>query len=168
MSSDRPPVTIYTDGGCQGNPGPGGWGCVVIYRQQAWELSGSEPATTNNRMEMLAAIRGFRALNRPCQVQVFTDSDYLRQGITSWIEGWRRRGWRTKEGDPVKNQDLWSELDSLARQHQVQWNWLKGHAGHRWNERCDALATSAIERLRREMSRDELASALERFRRTQA
>lgn len=166
--TSRPSVTLYTDGGCQGNPGPGAWACVVLYQKHAWELSGAEPATTNNRMEIQAAIRGFRALNRPCNVQVFTDSDYLRQGITTWIEGWRRRGWRTKEGGPVKNQDLWSELDSLARIHEVDWQWLKGHAGHRWNERCDSLATRAIERLRSEVSPGQLAEALERFRRTQA
>jgi len=163
----RPRVTIYTDGGCQGNPGPGAWACVVIYKDKAWELSGAVPATTNNRMELQAAIQGFKAINRPCDVQIFTDSDYLRQGITSWIKNWRKRGWRTKEGDPVKNQDLWSELDVLAGRHQVDWQWLKGHAGHKWNERCDVLATAAMGRLRSETSTAQLAAALAAFKRVE-
>jgi len=159
----KPAVTIYTDGGCQGNPGPGAWACVVQYQDKAWELAGAVPATTNNRMELQAAIQGFKALNRPCEVRLFTDSDYLRQGITSWIHNWRRRGWRTKEGGPVKNQDLWSELDVLAGQHTVDWQWLKGHAGHRWNERCDELATEAIRRLRSSTTPDQLRAALQQF-----
>lgn len=165
--SRLPQVTIYTDGGCQGNPGPGAWACVVIYRDKAWELSGGVVATTNNRMELQSAIQGFKALNRSCAVRIFTDSEYLRQGITSWIANWRRRGWRTKDGDPVKNQDLWSELDTLARIHQVEWSWVKGHSGDRWNERCDQLANEAMRRVRAESSPAALAAALAAFKRVE-
>jgi ribonuclease HI len=163
----KPAVTIYTDGGCQGNPGPGAWACVVQYQDKAWELAGAVPATTNNRMELQAAIQGFKALNRPCQVNVYTDSDYLRQGITTWIRNWRQRGWRTKDGSPVKNQNLWSELDVLAGKHSVDWHWLKGHAGHRWNERCDTLATEAIRLLRKNTPATELHAALQQFLQSQ-
>ena len=142
-------VELYTDGACQGNPGPGGWGVLLRFRDKEKELSGGEPATTNNRMELTAVIRGFEALTRPCRVVVTTDSQYVRNGITDWINRWRRNGWRTAERKPVKNSDLWRRLDELVGAHEVEWHWVKGHAGHPDNERADRLATAAIERPRR-------------------
>ncbi len=143
------PVELFTDGACQGNPGPGGWGALLRFRDTEKELSGAEPATTNNRMELTAVIRGFEALNRPCRVVVTTDSQYVRNGITDWINRWRRNGWRTADRKPVKNSDLWQRLDELVGAHEVEWHWVKGHAGHPENERADRLATAAIGRLRR-------------------
>ena len=131
---------IHTDGGCSGNPGPGGWGVVVRCGERVRELSGGEPATTNNRMELRAAIEGLRALGQPHAVEVFTDSVYLRDGITKWLKNWKRNGWRTVTKEPVKNADLWRELDEVSSTHRIQWRWLKGHAGHADNERCDQLA----------------------------
>lgn len=138
-------VTIYTDGGCDPNPGIGGWGAILIFKGRERELSGSDPESTNNRMEMTAAIEALSALKRPCTVVLHTDSEYLKKGITEWLPGWKRRNWRRK-GGPIKNLDLWRDLDRLAGIHQVQWRWVKGHAGHHYNERCDALATAAIAR----------------------
>jgi ribonuclease HI len=142
-------VTIHTDGGCHGNPGPGGWAAVLTYGKFTRSLSGAEPETTNNRMELTAAIQALKALKEPCIVEFYTDSQYLRHGITLWIEGWKRNGWRTKSKEPVKNEDLWRALDQVRNPHQIDWRWVKGHAGHAGNERCDQLATEAIARLRR-------------------
>ena len=139
-----PQVTIYTDGACSGNPGPGGWGVLLRFGRLEKELSGGEMETTNNRMELTAAIEALKALNRPCQVQFYTDSEYLRKGITEWIRAWKRRGWKTAGKKPVKNQDLWRELDAAIQQHTIQWHWVRGHAGRRENERVDRLARQAI------------------------
>lgn len=141
-------VEIHTDGACSGNPGPGGWGAVLSWRGKERELSGGERLTTNNRMELLAAIEALETLRRPMQVRLWTDSQYLRQGITTWLDGWRARGWRTAGKQPVKNQDLWERLDAAQARHQVEWRWLKGHAGHAENERADKLARAAIKALR--------------------
>jgi ribonuclease HI len=137
-------VEIFTDGACSGNPGPGGWAAILRYRGVERELSGFEPVTTNNRMEMTAAISGLEALKRPCRVRLFSDSQYLRDGITKWIHAWKQRGWRTADKKPVKNVDLWQQLDAAAARHEVAWEWVRGHAGHRENERADALARAAI------------------------
>ncbi len=140
-------IRLYTDGGCRPNPGPGGWGAVILEPgRKPRELSGGEPATTNNRMELTAAIEALAALPEGSDVELVTDSQYLRQGITSWISGWRRRGWRTAAGDDVRNRDLWERLDAALARHQVSWRWVKGHAGDRWNERADQLATAAMPR----------------------
>jgi ribonuclease HI len=141
-------VEIHTDGACSGNPGPGGWGAVLRWRGHEKELSGGEAATTNNRMELMAAIAALEALRRPSRVVIWTDSGYLKGGITGWITGWKRNGWRTAGKQPVKNRDLWERLDALCTRHDVEWRWLKGHAGHPLNERADALARAAIERAR--------------------
>ena len=141
-------VAIYTDGACSGNPGPGGWGALLVYGSKRRELSGAEPHTTNNRMELTAAIKALDALTEPCHVNLATDSQYLRQGITTWLPNWRRRGWKTSSKTPVKNQDLWQALDGLAQRHQVSWNWVKGHANHPENELCDRLAVSAMKALK--------------------
>jgi ribonuclease HI len=133
-------VDIFTDGACAPNPGPGGWGAILRYGGHEKEIYGGEPATTNNRMEMMAAIQGLESLTRPSSVRVYTDSVYLRKGITEWVPAWKRNGWMTKEKKPVKNSDLWMRLDSAAQKHQVQWFWVKGHAGHPENERADELA----------------------------
>lgn len=136
-------VEIWTDGGCRPNPGPGGWGAVLVYCGHARELSGAEPASTNNRMELTAAAAALEALNRPCRVILHTDSEYVRNGITRWINGWVRRNWRNAAGDPVANMDLWRRLLNAAARHQVEWRWLRGHSGNPMNERADALATEA-------------------------
>lgn len=136
-------VQVITDGACLGNPGPGGWASILRYNSHKRELSGSSPQTTNNRMELTAAIEGLRALKESCQVEVVTDSEYLKNGITQWIHGWKRNGWMTKAKKPVVNQDLWAELDALAAKHDVQWTWTKGHANHDDNNRADELATRA-------------------------
>ena len=142
--SDTPKVIIYTDGACSGNPGPGGWGVLLKFGRLEKELSGGEMETTNNRMELTAAIEALKALNRPCQVQFYTDSEYLRKGITEWMSAWKRRAWKTAGKKPVKNQDLWRELDAVIQQHTIQWHWVRGHAGRRENERVDKLARLAI------------------------
>ena len=136
-------VVIYTDGGCRGNPGIGAWAAVLRYGRHVKELSGGEPATTNNRMELSAAIEALRALTKPCVVVLHTDSQYVRNGITQWLAGWKRNGWRTKQKKPVINQDLWEELDGLVSQHRIDWVWTKGHADHEDNNRADELATRA-------------------------
>jgi ribonuclease HI len=147
-SAEAPPpgavVTVFTDGACSGNPGPGGWAAVLAWPGGGRELAGGEPMTTNNRMELMAAIAAMEALPAGATVEVHTDSDYLRQGITAWLKAWRARGWRTAEGKPVKNQDLWERLDRAAAVHGVRWLWVKGHAGHPGNERADALARAAV------------------------
>ena len=137
-------VEIFTDGACRGNPGPGGWAAILRYRGVEKELAGGEAMTTNNRMEMTAAIRGLEALNRPCRVRVFTDSQYVRDGVTQWLAGWKARNWRTADKKPVKNVDLWQQLDAAAARHQVEWVWVRGHAGHPENERADALARASV------------------------
>jgi ribonuclease HI len=139
------PVEIHTDGACSGNPGPGGWGAVLRWRGQCRELSGFAPATTNNRMELEAAIGALETLKRPMTVNLFTDSNYLRQGITSWLPAWKARGWRTADKKPVKNRDLWLRLEQALASHRVAWHWVKGHAGHPDNERADQLAREAIQ-----------------------
>jgi ribonuclease HI len=141
-------VEIFTDGACSGNPGPGGWGAILRYRGIEKELSGGEALTTNNRMELMAAIRGLEALKRRCRVKVTTDSQYVRDGITRWLPAWRARGWRTADKKPVKNRELWQRLDEAAAAHDVEWEWVRGHAGHRENERADALARGEIAKLR--------------------
>jgi ribonuclease HI len=138
-------VDAFTDGACRGNPGPGGWGALLRYNGSERELYGGELDTTNNRMEMLAAIRALQALKEPCRVSLYTDSTYLKNGITQWLRGWRARGWRTADRKPVKNQDLWRALDELTATHDVSWHWIKGHAGHSENERADALANRGLE-----------------------
>ena len=138
-------VTIYTDGACKGNPGPGGWGALLSYGERSRELFGGEEMTTNNRMELMAAIEGLRALKRPCEVDLFTDSQYVRKGITEWLRGWKKNGWRTAARKPVKNEDLWRALDEQVARHQIQWHWVKGHSGVPGNERADALANLGIE-----------------------
>jgi len=143
--SEPATVQIFTDGACSGNPGPGGWGAVLRAGATERELSGGEPATTNNRMELLAAIAALEALKRPCRVEIYTDSNYVREGITRWIHNWRRNGWRTSDRKPVKNADLWQRLDTLIGVHQVEWRWVRGHAGHVENERADQLARDAME-----------------------
>jgi ribonuclease HI len=137
-------VEIWSDGACRGNPGPGGWGALLRFNQQEKELWGGEADTTNNRMELMAAIRALEALKRPSHVKLYTDSIYVMKGITAWIRDWKRRGWRTAEKKPVKNEDLWRELDALAARHRIEWHWVKGHAGHPENERADALANKGI------------------------
>ncbi len=133
-------VEVFTDGACSGNPGPGGWGAILRYKGQERELNGGEADTTNNRMELLAAISALEALTRPCAVDLYTDSNYLRGGITQWIHGWRRNGWKTADKKPVKNVDLWQRLVEARDKHDVTWHWVKGHAGHAENERADELA----------------------------
>ena len=142
------PVDIFTDGACSGNPGPGGWGAILRYNGVEKELSGGAAETTNNRMEMMAAIAALEALKRPARVRLHTDSTYLKDGITKWIHAWKARGWKTASKKPVKNQDLWRRLEAAIEPHQVEWFWVKGHAGHVENERADELARAAIGALR--------------------
>jgi len=137
-------VHIYTDGACSGNPGPGGWGAILVHGKVEKELSGSEDHTTNNRMEMMAAIAGLEALKSPCRVDVTTDSTYVQKGITEWLKGWKARGWKTADKKPVKNADLWQRLEKAAAPHEVSWHWVRGHDGHAYNERADKLACAAI------------------------
>jgi ribonuclease HI len=137
-------VIIYADGACKGNPGPGGWGAWISMGGHSKELCGGEPVTTNNRMELTAVIRSLEALKRSCQVKIYTDSVYVQKGMTEWIEAWKKRNWRTADKKPVKNEDLWQVLDVLAQQHQIEWLWVKGHAGDPGNERADALANQGV------------------------
>ncbi|MGZ4971141.1 MAG: ribonuclease HI [Limisphaerales bacterium] len=153
-------VVIHTDGGCHGNPGPGGWAATLTYGPHLRELSGGEPATTNNRMELQAAIEALNALKEPCDIEFFTDSTYLKSGVTSWLAGWKRNGWRTKTKQPVKNADLWRALDSAVAMHKLTWKWVKGHAGHTGNERCDLLANEAIAKIKASFTKDQLKTAL--------
>ena len=139
---------MYTDGACSGNPGPGGWACVLIYGEHEKELSGGAAETTNNRMEMTAALEGLKILKRPCKVEFYTDSNYLKDGVTQWLAGWKKRGWKTAAKQPVKNQDIWEQLDQVIQTHQIEWHWVKGHAGDEYNERCDELAREAFEEFR--------------------
>ena len=145
--SEKPSVDIYTDGGCRPNPGAGGWAAVLISGGRVKELSGGEADTTNNRMELMAAIESLRALKKPCRVRLHTDSQYVKNGITSWMTKWRKNGWKAAGGGAVKNQDLWQELDRMSARHDIHWSWVRGHAGDHYNERCDALASEAIERV---------------------
>jgi len=141
-------VIIHTDGACKGNPGPGGWGAIIQFGDKTKEMSGGEPLTTNNRMELTAAIMALEALTRPCRIDLYTDSKYVMDGITGWIHGWKARGWKTADRKPVKNDDLWKRLDVARTRHEVKWHWVKGHAGHALNERADQLANRGIEEMR--------------------
>ncbi len=143
---ERKRVEIYTDGGCRPNPGKGGWAAILRYGENEREISGGEANTTNNRMELTAAVRALETLKRPCHVVIHTDSEYLRNGITAWLPQWKRNGWKRREGT-LKNKDLWQRLDDLAAKHVIEWRWIRGHAGHLLNERCDELAAEAIARL---------------------
>ncbi|VVE73723.1 Ribonuclease HI [Pandoraea captiosa] len=144
-----PQVEIYTDGACKGNPGPGGWGALLVAGKHRKEMFGGEPNTTNNRMELLAVIRALEALNKPCHVVLHTDSQYVQKGISEWIHGWKARGWKTAAKEPVKNADLWQTLDAVSQKHDIDWRWVKGHAGHDGNEAADQLANRGVESLRR-------------------
>jgi ribonuclease HI len=148
VKPDRTLVIIHTDGACRGNPGPGGWGAVLESNGRERELSGAEADTTNNRMELTAAVQGLRALRRSCQVVLYTDSMYVKQGITQWLDRWKRNGWKTASRKAVRNQDLWSQLDEQASRHSIEWRWVKGHAGNPGNERADQLANLAIDNLK--------------------
>jgi ribonuclease HI len=145
--TDPERIEIYTDGACRGNPGPGGWAATLSLGEHFRELSGAEPATTNNRMELTAVIEALSALKRESRVRVFTDSEYVRRGITEWLKAWKARDWRTADKKPVKNRDLWERLDAVAARHDVEWRWVKGHSGVPGNERVDALANAAIDAL---------------------
>jgi ribonuclease HI len=142
-------VRIYTDGACKGNPGPGGWGALLVFGEREKELFGGEAHTTNNRMELTAVIRALESLTRPCAAEIHTDSQYVKNGIETWIHGWKRNGWKTADKKPVKNAELWRELDELAARHDIRWHWVKGHNGHPENERADALANRGVEVLLR-------------------
>jgi ribonuclease HI len=144
-AQDHQAVTIFTDGACKGNPGPGGWGAILRFKGEEREMFGGDPATTNNRMEMTAVIEALASLKRPCRVTVYTDSQYVQKGITEWIASWKRRGWRTASREPVKNVDLWKRLDDLAAGHRISWHWVRGHDGHIENERADELANRGVE-----------------------
>jgi len=141
-------VSVFTDGGCRGNPGPGGWGVFMQFGKHEKELYGYEVETTNNRMELMAAICALESLNRTCLIDLTTDSQYVRQGITEWMEGWKKRGWKTAAKKPVKNKDLWQRLDDAVERHNVEWHWVKGHSGHAGNERADDLANRAMDEKR--------------------
>ncbi|MBH3439226.1 MULTISPECIES: ribonuclease HI [Pseudomonas] len=141
-------VEIYTDGACKGNPGPGGWGALLVYKGNERELWGGEAVTTNNRMELMAAIRALEALKRSCHVRIVTDSEYVMRGITEWLRGWKSRGWKTAAKQPVKNADLWQALDAQVARHEVEWEWVRGHTGHHGNERADQLANRGVDEIR--------------------
>ncbi len=140
-------MAVFTDGACRGNPGPGGWGAILRFNEHEKELYGAERETTNNRMELMAAIQALEALKRSCEIAVTTDSEYVRKGITEWLANWKRRGWKTADKKPVKNQDLWQRLEVATHRHKIHWHWIKGHSGHEENERADALANRAIDEL---------------------
>ncbi|EJO95897.1 ribonuclease H [Ectopseudomonas mendocina DLHK] len=146
--SETDEVVIYTDGACKGNPGPGGWGALLVYKGVEKELWGGDPSTTNNRMELMAAIAGLIALTRPCSVKLVTDSQYVMKGIQEWLPNWKKRGWKTASKEPVKNADLWQKLDEEVNRHQVSWQWVRGHAGHPGNERADQLANRGVDEVR--------------------
>jgi ribonuclease HI len=141
-------VVIHADGACRGNPGPGGWGAILSFGDHEKEIFGGEPATTNNRMELTAVIRALESLKEPCEINVYTDSQYVQKGISEWMPSWKRRGWRTADKKPVKNVDLWQKLDALAGAHSVRWHWVRGHAGHDGNERADVLANRGVDSLK--------------------
>ena len=162
----EPHVIVHTDGACSGNPGPGGWGAILAFGDHKKELKGGEAHTTNNRMELLAAISALEALKRPCLVDIHTDSQYLRNGIMSWIHNWKRNGWKTADKKPVKNVDLWQRLDEALKHHRVSWHWVKGHAGHALNERADELAREGIAAIRSGARRRLDAEQRSRARRT--
>ncbi len=143
-------VIVYTDGACRGNPGPGGWGAILLYGDKEKELFGGEPETTNNRMELMAAIVALETLNAPCQVVLTTDSKYVMDGITQWMANWKKRGWKTASKQPVKNVDLWQRLDAAVQRHEIDWQWVKGHSGHPGNERADALANRGIDEMKQQ------------------
>jgi ribonuclease HI len=159
-------ITLYSDGACEGNPGPGGWAAILMYKQHQREICGGAPATTNNRMELQAAVEGLRALREPCEVEFFTDSQYVRTGISEWLKDWKARGWKTKDKKAVKNEELWRQLDAESAKHEITWKWLKGHAGHEMNERCDLLARTEILKLRQQLKPDQLRALLEEFKQT--
>jgi ribonuclease HI len=146
--SETDQVVIYTDGACKGNPGPGGWGALLVYKGVEKELWGGDPSTTNNRMELMAAIAGLIALTRPCSVKLVTDSQYVMKGIQEWLPNWKKRGWKTAAKEPVKNADLWQKLDEEVNRHQVSWQWVRGHTGHPGNERADQLANRGVDEVR--------------------
>ncbi|MDI5994089.1 ribonuclease HI [Pseudomonas sp. MDMC216] len=146
--SETHDVVIYTDGACKGNPGPGGWGALLVYKGVEKELWGGDPNTTNNRMELMAAIAGLIALTRPCSVKLVTDSQYVMKGIQEWLPNWKKRGWKTASKEPVKNADLWQKLDEEVNRHQVSWQWVRGHTGHPGNERADQLANRGVDEVR--------------------
>jgi ribonuclease HI len=146
--TELPEVEIFTDGACRGNPGPGGWAALLRTGGKELELSGGEVPTTNNRMELMAAITGLQALKRPCQVRLYTDSVYVKDGITKWVHGWRRNGWRTADKKPVKNAELWQQLIDATGPHRIEWHWVKGHSGHPENDRVDALASAEADKRR--------------------
>lgn len=156
-------VSIHSDGGCHGNPGPGGWAATLKYGEHVRELKGGVPATTNNRMELMGAIAALSALKEPCEVAFYTDSQYVRQGVTGWIRQWKANGWMTKSRKPVKNAELWRALDEAASRHKIAWHWVKGHAGQEGNERCDLLATGEIEKIKKQFTRAQLKAELEAF-----
>lgn len=164
MREHLPRVSIHTDGGCQGNPGIGGWAAVLESGGRRKEISGGSPATTNNRMELRAAIEALGALKQPCDVVLHTDSEYLRNGITRWLHGWKRNGWRTSTKQPVKNEDLWRALDAAVAKHKIHWQWVKGHAGVHDNERCDQLAGAAMQRIREMFTLSQLDEAMRNFK----
>jgi ribonuclease HI len=147
MNEQSQTVILYTDGACRGNPGPGGWGVLMQYKDHEKELCGGEAETTNNRMELMAAIQGLESLSRDCQVEIYTDSKYVMQGITEWIDNWKKKGWKTAARKPVKNVDLWQRLDQARNRHQVSWHWVRGHSGHNGNERADELANRGVDGL---------------------
>jgi ribonuclease HI len=148
VPSDETIIDIFTDGACSGNPGPGGWGAILRQGEHVRELCGGEPGTTNNRMEMLAVIEALQSLKRSVKARVYTDSQYVQKGISEWIHSWKRRGWKTADKQPVKNEDLWRRLDALAAEHSLEWHWVRGHNGHVENERADALARQGLEQAR--------------------
>ena len=160
MESPLTKIIIHTDGGCIDNPGVGGWAAVVEAGRHRKEISGGEPATTNNRMELRAAIEALNLLKKSCAVEMHTDSQYVRNGITKWLAGWKKNGWKTASKQPVKNEDLWRALDIAASRHHVKWHWVKGHAGHHGNERCDALCAEAMTAIKKQYSHQQLVAAL--------
>ncbi|MBX6393204.1 MAG: ribonuclease HI [Burkholderiales bacterium] len=153
MSDQDKVVRLYTDGACKGNPGIGGWGALLCYGEHEKELYGGEAQTTNNRMELMAVIQGLNALTRPCVVEVWLDSEYVKNGITEWLPNWKRRGWKTADRKPVKNAELWRALDEATQRHRITWHWVRGHAGHEGNERADALANRGVEQIRAQLAR---------------
>ncbi len=163
MATSDGPIIIHTDGACEGNPGPGGWAAVLRFGARVQEIGGGVPASTNNRMELRAAIEALRQLQRPVIVDLYTDSTYVRSGITEWLPGWKARQWRTSAKKPVKNAELWRELDSLTMGHTIRWRWVRGHAGNRDNERCDFLANEHVRRIKAAYTRPDLRRMLAEF-----